>query len=722
MTTDEHPSEAVKPSEPEVINWSDDEEEEGAPKKSELTGAPVQTMPIVAVAKEIPTTLMAAKPSEPEVINWSDDEEEEPKKSEPVAGAPGLKIPAAAMVSSKVLSTPAPIVKKHSLDEMPADTNSSGHQQPPSSTKFKVPESAAKKRKTSNKIPAPTIQTPDPIFDTPMSEYERERELRMRQNREQLMALGVFIAPPPAEKKPVDKKKKKKFPTEKKEIPPELLKTSRRLRGEEPEKIKYSKFKGYSLGNEDVDPDTTDTVQEEEEEEFKADPIVISTPFTIGSSKVTVWEVGKLVTDPKKADLYWSQRGCRYRHMYPVGFRATKFHFGKDWEMRIEESDLGPLFIVKALDGPEFSGYAPTSPWTDACIALFGPNSNVRCSGPTMFSFTDPFLIAVILGLDDHPDLSYYPFETSTVVSMQASLHQILRAARKGHRFGEKKRGRPKGNAWLPREWDMERVMLTIGAPKPPRLKMREVSAEVEQKGGEPMKPPSRRGAPPKNNVKEEDVDMDDAEDYVPESPKKGAARSKSVPPQASRMNSASKSKSRRHTMDANYGDDVADDEYIEDDYVDILSMRKTPPPDRTYAVERPRRSDSNVNYKIPPLSKLLKMAPPSSAKKAPPNLSSRSGSSKGAKAPKSPAPPAPEAPPAGDDDDDFEINCICDLPTVDFGGVMVACDKCDCWFHSECVGYSPPPPDSSKKKNSPPQQWFCPRCAKGNWKFLDVK
>jgi hypothetical protein len=72
--------------------------------------------------------------------------------------------------------------------------------------------------------------------------------------------------------------------------------------------------------------------------------------------------------------------------MYPVGFRATKFHFGKDWEMGIDETDLGPLFKVKAVDGPEFAGYSPTAPWSDACNALFGQVC-VRLVGPSMHIF-----------------------------------------------------------------------------------------------------------------------------------------------------------------------------------------------------------------------------------------------------------------------------------------------------------------------------------------------
>ena len=62
--------------------------------------------------------------------------------------------------------------------------------------------------------------------------------------------------------------------------------------------------------------------------------------------------------------------------------------------MWVEASDLGPLFKVKPDDdGPEFSGYSPTAPWTDACTILFGKVRNnsdrekVECSFDMRYHF-----------------------------------------------------------------------------------------------------------------------------------------------------------------------------------------------------------------------------------------------------------------------------------------------------------------------------------------------
>lgn len=44
------------------------------------------------------------------------------------------------------------------------------------------------------------------------------------------------------------------------------------------------------------------------------------------------------------------------------------------------------------------------------------------------------------------------------------------------------------------------------------------------------------------------------------------------------------------------------------------------------------------------------------------------------------------------------EIRCICDMPRVDDGGLMICCDSCSTWFHARCVG---------TQKDA----WFCLRC-----------
>ncbi|KAJ3115660.1 hypothetical protein HDU96_000278 [Phlyctochytrium bullatum] len=46
------------------------------------------------------------------------------------------------------------------------------------------------------------------------------------------------------------------------------------------------------------------------------------------------------------------------------------------------------------------------------------------------------------------------------------------------------------------------------------------------------------------------------------------------------------------------------------------------------------------------------------------------------------------------------EINCICDMPDVDDGLFMIACDTCGFWFHGRCVGVM-----------TAIDEWFCVRC-----------
>ncbi|KAG0325138.1 hypothetical protein BG004_003293 [Podila humilis] len=57
--------------------------------------------------------------------------------------------------------------------------------------------------------------------------------------------------------------------------------------------------------------------------------------------------------------------------------------------------------------------------------------------------------------------------------------------------------------------------------------------------------------------------------------------------------------------------------------------------------------------------------------------------------------------PPAAEQEE--VINCVCAHPTLDDGLFMVACDKCQVWFHGRCVHiYS---------EAMTPDPWHCPRC-----------
>ena len=68
-------------------------------------------------------------------------------------------------------------------------------------------------------------------------------------------------------------------------------------------------------------------------------------PFTLRSIGTTVLELGA-VHRGAWAQRYWSSPGCLFHHAYPVGFRATKFQFGRTYEMRIEAGPTGPVFKV----------------------------------------------------------------------------------------------------------------------------------------------------------------------------------------------------------------------------------------------------------------------------------------------------------------------------------------------------------------------------------------
>ncbi|KAG0245491.1 hypothetical protein BGW41_000118 [Actinomortierella wolfii] len=56
----------------------------------------------------------------------------------------------------------------------------------------------------------------------------------------------------------------------------------------------------------------------------------------------------------------------------------------------------------------------------------------------------------------------------------------------------------------------------------------------------------------------------------------------------------------------------------------------------------------------------------------------------------------------------DDSINCICKNPQLDDGLFMVACDKCDDWFHGHCVDV---------RDGDVQGTWYCPRCQKKGYR-----
>ncbi|KAI8903965.1 hypothetical protein EDD86DRAFT_177357, partial [Gorgonomyces haynaldii] len=92
---------------------------------------------------------------------------------------------------------------------------------------------------------------------------------------------------------------------------------------------------------------------------------------------------------------YYSSPGAKHRHPYPIGYRASKTVFGLEWQMRIEDSEDGPVFHVESGD-LNFSGPSPTAPWTDVCVRLKSQVGGTRISGPLYFGFSDFIVMEMI--------------------------------------------------------------------------------------------------------------------------------------------------------------------------------------------------------------------------------------------------------------------------------------------------------------------------------------
>lgn len=59
----------------------------------------------------------------------------------------------------------------------------------------------------------------------------------------------------------------------------------------------------------------------------------------------TVWEIGAIHRGAW-GQRHWSSSGCLFHHAYPTGYRATKFMFGRTYEMTISLGTAGPIFQV----------------------------------------------------------------------------------------------------------------------------------------------------------------------------------------------------------------------------------------------------------------------------------------------------------------------------------------------------------------------------------------
>ncbi|KAJ3099977.1 hypothetical protein HDU97_002649 [Phlyctochytrium planicorne] len=338
-----------------------------------------------------------------------------------------------------------------------------------------------------------------------MSTYELEREARIRQNLELLQNLELAVPKQEMDEDASESKRKRQYQKRPKDAAAlEASRLSRRLRGEEPENVRFGKSKRYKLGNEEdreeleSDEDIDRAIAKQFIAELQREPIVVSVPFTLASVKLTIWDLGQVIRDPKRRELFWSQRGCRYRHQYPIGFHATKTQFGRDWTMTIEDGgNEGPRFKVESNDGHVFVGSSPTRPWTDICIQLYGKQAKTRVSGPFQFGFTDAFLQAVLASLDPMRD------EEDNIPQKP-----ITAPTHRGLRFGERKRGRPRRVTAPEARWTESALALgalqiiTDVAPLEPREPETTASGRPKRQATskpEPVETP-KKVAPPKSS------------------------------------------------------------------------------------------------------------------------------------------------------------------------------------------------------------------------------
>ncbi|KAF9292397.1 hypothetical protein BGZ68_006343 [Mortierella alpina] len=123
-------------------------------------------------------------------------------------------------------------------------------------------------------------------------------------------------------------------------------------------------------------------------------------PLTLGSIATTIWEIGTIYKGKENRAKYWSGKGSLFRHPYPIGYKAEKFHFRDRYTMHIKEGPDGPIFIVESASGQVFQGSSPTHPWTKACLASY--SKGTRISGPLFFGFSDPITQKMIEDLEGY--------------------------------------------------------------------------------------------------------------------------------------------------------------------------------------------------------------------------------------------------------------------------------------------------------------------------------
>ena len=239
--------------------------------------------------------------------------------------------------------------------------------------------------------------------------YEEARDARIAANKARMAALGLgaggshavaALAPLPSTDAPLPfppggrRANKRRVPREPAPRPPSA-RASRRLRGfnadgtPASDPVFVAPLRDPDLDDPDASrgggskrrglpfPDPSDF----------PDSLGVFAPFTLRSIGVTVESLG-VVHRAAFAPAYWSSKGCLFHHAYPVGYVATKTHFGRAWRMSIEAGEVGPVFkVTDIVSGRCYEGETPTKPWTAACVAT---RTRTRISGPLFFGFSDP--------------------------------------------------------------------------------------------------------------------------------------------------------------------------------------------------------------------------------------------------------------------------------------------------------------------------------------------
>ncbi|KAI9336044.1 hypothetical protein BD770DRAFT_401856 [Pilaira anomala] len=244
------------------------------------------------------------------------------------------------------------------------------------------------------------------MLSSKLSDYELKRKLNMKENQILLMQLGLTsqegLAADIPQVEPASKKARTKNYKRTYSKPPKVpTRTSRRSRGESPED--YSELSEIVDDNDRVRQlEIVEKRKEEEQIIISNLPEEIHVPVTLRSIGTTIWALGELNTGKGRSKA-WSSRGCKYKHPYPIGYRATKSHFGNDYTMGILAGEDGPVFTVQHKS-ITWSGNTPTAPWTEACIR--SKSSSTRVSGPLFYGFSDPITMKLIENMEGYEKTS----------------------------------------------------------------------------------------------------------------------------------------------------------------------------------------------------------------------------------------------------------------------------------------------------------------------------